>query len=99
MKIIISGFPGAAITVSLIKNDLDMEEITPQNIWFNDFIPTIGKMVEENDINEIIFFGQNDFIQGLGRQLQDNINLDGIIVTYINENKEDELQEGEDIDD
>lgn len=96
MKIIIAGFPGVAISMSLIKSDLEMEEIEPRNVWLNDFIPTLGKLIEENDIDEIIFFGQQDFILGLAKMAEENINAD---VTYtIMDSNDIELEEDDEID-
>lgn len=71
MKIVVIGFAGAALSISLVE-ELGEDAPAPQLVWFDDFIPIIGHMLEDNDIDEIVFFGQKDYIVGLANLTEQN---------------------------
>ena len=64
MKIVVWAYPATALVIQLI-NSLDQQiddvPIEEENVWLDDLIPTLRKMMDLREVDELLLIGPESF--------------------------------------
>jgi len=75
LKIVVWAYPATAITVQLIHSfdqPIDDVPIEEQNVWMDDLIPTIKKMIDLREVDEACILGPASFTERIKDRIENN---------------------------
>ena len=64
MKIVVWAYPATALVIQLINNldqQIDDVPIEEENVWLDDLIPTLRKMMDLREVDELLLIGPESF--------------------------------------
>lgn len=64
MKIVVWAYPATALVIQLIDSldqQIDDVPIEEENVWLDDLIPTLRKMMDLREVDELLLIGPESF--------------------------------------
>lgn len=72
MKTIVWAYPVTAVTIQVYKNLEQEEPLYQENVWFDEIIPTLRKLPDINQIDEIIVMGPSNYAGHVAEKIQNH---------------------------